>query len=489
MFIDQPQLVTLQQVVVTAVGGGQCRAERSQVNVLHGLVIAVIRLGGFGRILPGQLTDEIFQGIAVHEPGVLSLPVHPLILADDRHGVGAQIQFIFNSAAADGHHPLRGEGPRTLSGRLFHFTSLQTIQKLHQLPHLVIQKPAAVLVISVHRQLCPVHILHCQIFRPVVGMGRRICRTHKDDHDAHHDGNDGHPRPGFFPVQGVLDAPLYPALPKGQRAGGRESPVGGKGQQGGAVGLSDVVPGGQHLFVAAHFHIPAHEVVGQPHQRIEPVHRQNEEGQGAHDMVKTLQMVPLMGQHVALLVGGQPKGQVDLRPHETQNKGRLHPVGVPDVLPCQHGGIHAAAQAHVADDAVDQQGRQTDKPDDGGHLQPVDRHRRRGLRRRRRIDRIGKGIVRIEINVNGRRVSGRYRVEITGRHRGHRARIFLYHLCFLHGSDKPEQAEKGLKAHRAHQTEGRHAPQGVGVFSGRFPQTQTDEQHHRDDHRGHPAHL
>ena len=89
--------------------------------------------------------------------------------------------------------------------------------------------------------------------------------------------------------------------------------VGAAPQQGHGVGLPLLrvhIP--HHLPVAGHFHVPAQENVGQPHQWIEPMNAKGDEAQQFVPVVKTADMGLLMGDDQLPFFRCQLGRQIDL---------------------------------------------------------------------------------------------------------------------------------------------------------------------------------
>ena len=186
--------------------------------------------------------------------------------------------------------------------------------------------------------------------RAVFAAGRAVVCGGVDGAGGEHDGaqqrgGSAHPGAGTLPAQEVLYAPRDAALAKGQRHGERAAPARGEAQQRGrVVGAHALAQLFQYRLVAAHLHVAPRQHEGQPRQRVEPVQAQRNEGQGLEHMVSAPDVLPLVEHYVLALGLADIRGQVYLRPEDTQHEGRVDAVGE----------VYVALKRYIADQSPPQ---------------------------------------------------------------------------------------------------------------------------------------
>ena len=89
--------------------------------------------------------------------------------------------------------------------------------------------------------------------------------------------------------------------------------------------------------VAGQFNIAAQQDIGHPQQGVEPVDRQQQKAQGLPPVVAAAQMCLLMGDDILCLPLVHVVGEVDVGAEETEDKGGVHRLAPPNVIPQRKG--------------------------------------------------------------------------------------------------------------------------------------------------------
>ena len=198
------------------------------------------------------------------------------------------------------------------------------------------------------------------------GIRQEAHRRHGNDHRH----NCRNPDAGLFIAEHIFDSGFHAVLPEGHGAGGHRVSGGGAGQQGVGIGLPLRIRQVRHgPFVAGHFQIPAEKNVRNPHQRLEPVDRQQDKPKGLPPVVPVAQMGPLVPQNVGPVLRFHVRGKVDSRPDDSQQEGAGNGITQVDILPQPKGGTHPAGQAEVTHQRVHQHPRHANQPDYRRHRQ------------------------------------------------------------------------------------------------------------------------
>ena len=202
------------------------------------------------------------------------------------------------------------------------------------------------------------------VFLQVQPEPQRVCqKAHRRRRaDQHRDRR----RPeGRLPVVEYVFHPLlHPRLAEGQGTGGNGAAAGAAPEQGLGVGLFDL--GAQlpdHPLVAGQLNIPAQQDIGDPHQRLKPIDRQQEVGQELDPVVPAPKMGPLVGQNAGPALAVQALRQVDPGPEQPQQKGGVDLPAQPDAVSLRHGLRYTAAQPQPAHQGPEEQERHADKPE------------------------------------------------------------------------------------------------------------------------------
>ena len=241
-----------------------------------------------------------------------------------------------------------------------------------------------------------------------------------------------------------------------------------------------------HPLVAGQLHIPAEKDIRRPHQRVIPVHRQQQEAQRLPQVIAPPQMSPFMPQDADTRRFIHAGGQVDTGSEHPQNKGGLDAVAQVDIALQRDGRRYVLPQAQIARQRQHQHHIDTHRPQDGGkvhihraggRLGPGD-----GVRRRCGVQH---GAVR------GRRGLRRY----AGQQRGGTVSDVAAETCILkirhltaglYGiSRQPVDRQVGLERHGAHQPHRHQRPQRTQhPFGRQLFQQRTQQQERRDQPAG-----
>ena len=89
--------------------------------------------------------------------------------------------------------------------------------------------------------------------------------------------------------------------------------------------------------VAGQLNIAAQQDIGHPQQGVEPVDRQQQKAQGLPPVVAAAQMCLLVGDDVLGLPLVHVVGEVDVGAEEAEDKGGVHRLAPPNVLPQREG--------------------------------------------------------------------------------------------------------------------------------------------------------
>ena len=262
-------------------------------------------------------------------------------------------------------------------------------------------------------------------------------------------------------MQHPFDALLDPGLPKGKGCQAPGMPPHAAGQQ----RLGIIRPAGRihipdHLFVAGDLDVPAEQPVGQPQQRMEPVHRQQDKAQGLPPVVAPADVGLLVGNDAVQMFLGKPEGQIDPRPQHPQHKGGVDPLALEDVVPQPHRRGQPAPQPQPADKGIEQHPRRPHCPDHSGQGQPD-------------LQRIGAG--------GGLRRKGvlQYGIDriVDGRHPAGDGGSALHADVGADGLTGGQQTENAFQRHRTDQPHRHQSPEQHPAPPGSPAQQQPRRQH------------
>ncbi len=268
-----------------------------------------------------------------------------------------------------------------------------------------------------------------------------------------------------------MNAVFHVIFPKGQGRYQAALPR-RNSQEGGGISLPDA---GAQLFhdqfVAGHLHIPAHEEIGQPQHRIEPVDAKEQQGQRLYQVIHPADMGLFVAEDVLPFLLLQPQGQIDAGPEKAQHKGGGDAVAFPDVSLPEGGLPQPPGKAQVGEDAVQKEEQRPHLPDQAPYLQP-------------KLHRIGAGV-----GGGGRRRQALVHRLVKNNKAAFNLRLRGVKDILGDGLGPGHQAENAGEGHRTDQPEQHHPPQGVGDFLRRFLEQQPPR-HHQKSRPGRPqAHV
>ena len=274
------------------------------------------------------------------------------------------------------------------------------------------------------------------------------------------------PRPPI--AHDCLHPGLDPHLAEGQWTGSHGPAADAAAEQGGGISAAVLLlQRPDHLLVAGPLDIPAQQGIGRPQQRVEPVDGEEQEAQRLPPVVAPADVSPLMGDHIGQIPFLQPVGQVDHRPQEPQDKGRIHPLALPDIFPEKGGSAHPAPQAQIADQGVEQQQDHPCQPEPGqdkgpdlGGVGTGRRRRGQGLRQNGVDGAVEGGDTAADLGLSG--------VEDLRRQ----------------GLGAGQEAQGALDGDRTEQPEGHQSPEEAEAPPGRPPEDRPQRQHHQHQPAG-----
>lgn len=120
-----------------------------------------------------------------------------------------------------------------------------------------------------------------------------------------------------------------------------------------------------HRLITGGFDVPAQEEVGHPHERMEPIDRQQHKAQRLPPGIAPADMRPFMRQDMDGISAFHVKGQIDGGVNQSQNKGRFHIFALLDTLLQPHRRGNPAPQAQGGEKRIAQHAHHAAKPDQG----------------------------------------------------------------------------------------------------------------------------
>ena len=139
---------------------------------------------------------------------------------------------------------------------------------------------------------------------------------------AHNPGQNADPFLGLFPLCHIFNSSFRVSLAKGQGRTCDDAMSHSKGQQRRGIVCPDTLAQFfNNSFVTAHFHILAGEDKGCPNHRIKPMNAQRSKSKMLRNMVKSSEVVLLMGNDVSHLLYRQIRGKIYLGGKQACNEG------------------------------------------------------------------------------------------------------------------------------------------------------------------------
>ena len=100
------------------------------------------------------------------------------------------------------------------------------------------------------------------------------------------------------------------------------------------------------MLITAHFHITAHEIIGDPYQRIEPVYAEKKDGNHFHLMIVAADMVSFMLKYTHALRLTKTEREINLRMKKSHNKRYGNAVTFIDIIFIFYGGGNLLLQLY-----------------------------------------------------------------------------------------------------------------------------------------------
>ena len=308
------------------------------------------------------------------------------------------------------------------------------------------------------------------------GVGLRLGQQADGDDGGDDDQQHGGPQGGLFVVQDALYTLLDSDLAEGQGAHRRRAGTGGAGDEsagvGGAARVVGVLEG--HL-VAGALHVAAQQDIGQPQGRVEPVERQQQEGQGLDDVVAPADVAALVGEHLGQVVLWQAIGDIDTGGEQAQDEGRAEVIAAVDVAVKVRCFTNIGPHTQVAEGHVEQHTAHAGEPQPRQHT---------GQGHSLAAGDTGGGLDFAGNNGHGGRILRH------GRHR----RVSIVRLPLLDGVVGTDgrgflrlQADGALQRDGQQQTQGHQRPQGAHGPARRTAQGQAHQGHRQGDDAGLPG--
>ena len=191
-------------------------------------------------------------------------------------------------------------------------------------------------------------------------------RVGKEAHRHHNAGRNRQrqdPEPRLPIAEHRLHPRLHSRLPEGQRTG-RDAPAADAAVQQ-RLGIVRPLPVVQLLdrpLVTGQLDVPAQQYIGQPHQRMEPVHGQQYEAQGLPPVVPSEDMHLLMHHHMHQIPPLYPERNVDPGPNHPQHEGGVHCFALEDIVPHDHRRAHQLPQPQIGEQRIQAHGQHAQHP-------------------------------------------------------------------------------------------------------------------------------
>ena len=311
---------------------------------------------------------------------------------------------------------------------------------------------------------------------PVVGVGEGLRQQADGDDGGGDDQQHGGPQGGLFVVQHALHPLLDGDLAEGQRTHRRRAGTGGAGDKGAGVGGAARRVGiFQSQLITGALHVAAQQDVGQPQGRVEPVERQQQEGQGLDDVVAPADVAALVGEHLGQVVLRQTVGEIDTGREQTQHEGRAEVAAAVDVAVKARRFTDLGPHTQVAEGHVEQHTAHAGEPQPRQHTSQ------------------GHGLAAGDTG-GGLDFAGHDGHGGSVLRRGHHRRVGIVRLLLPDGVIGTDgrgflrlKADGALDGDGQQQTQGHQRPQGAHGPAGRTAQGQAHQCHRQGDDAGLPG--
>ena len=221
------------------------------------------------------------------------------------------------------------------------------------------------------------------------------------------------------------------------------------------------------LLITGQFNVPAQKHISHPQQRMEPIHRQQQEAQEFPPVVSTVDMGLFMSDNMGHGILVQIRRQVDLGMYYPQDKREAGPLAAIKVTLHSNCCAYTLSQTDIAANCIEQQNSNTHHPNG----------RRNGNPNLERIDAVFRSRCRTLLQ------NGIY----NGIERGNTAvngGDWVQQRLRRDGLGAGNQAPNALQSERAQQPYGHQAPQQKAGPLGRFFQKQPQHQNRQHQPSG-----
>ena len=126
-----------------------------------------------------------------------------------------------------------------------------------------------------------------------------------------------------------------------------------------------------HGFIARQLDIPAQQHIAEPHHRVEPVDRQQQEAQRLPQVVAPAQVRLLVGNDVLPVAAVHAIWEINSRTDRTEHERRINPLRLVDVSPQADRLAYPVPQPQRADHGIQEQCGSSREPDPGEDRKPA----------------------------------------------------------------------------------------------------------------------
>ena len=180
-----------------------------------------------------------------------------------------------------------------------------------------------------------------------------------------------YPERGLFVIEHLFHALLYAYLTERQRTCRHRPARRAAREQRAGILPAFLEP--QRFYrplIACKLNVSAKENISGPHQRVEPIDRQNQEAQRLPQIIPPRNMRTLMRDDMRALRRVHPRREIDDRPEYAENKRRIDRITQPYSVPGRHGFGHLPPQPQPACQRPYQHARRPGGPDGARYIHP-----------------------------------------------------------------------------------------------------------------------
>ena len=191
--------------------------------------------------------------------------------------------------------------------------------------------------------------------------GHRVGQEADREDDAGDDGRQNDPEGWFFVVHNRFDTLLYSDLAEGEGAGRNSAAVdAARDERLHIIGSLLAAQFSDHGFIARQLDIPAQQHIAEPHHRVEPVDRQQQEAQRLPQVVAPAQVRLLVGNDVLPVAAVHAIWEINSRTDRTEHERRINPLRLVDVSPQADRLAYPVPQPQRADQGIQNEHKDTE---------------------------------------------------------------------------------------------------------------------------------